>query len=30
MGNENTETDQEEVFILIYHQILLTNLQGSV
>ena len=26
----NTETDQVEVVFLIYHQILITNLQGNV
>ena len=30
MINENTKTYQEEVFILILHQILMTNLQGMV
>ena len=30
MVNENTQTYQEEVFILILHQILVTNLQGIV
>ena len=30
MVNENIETYQEEVFILILHQILVTNLQGIV
>ena len=30
MVNENTQTYQEEVLILILHQILVTNLQGIV
>ena len=30
MVNENTQTYQEEVFIFILHQILVTNLQGIV
>ena len=30
MANKNTQTYQEEVFILILHQILVTNLQGIV
>ena len=30
MINENTKTYQEEVFTLILHQILMTNLQGMV
>ena len=30
MVNENTQTYQEEVFILILNQILVTNLQGIV
>ena len=30
MSNKNTQAYQEEVFILILHQILLTNLQGIV
>ena len=30
MVNENTQAYQEEVFILILHQILVTNLQGIV
>ena len=30
MINENTQTYQEEVLILILHQILVTNLQGIV
>ena len=29
-GNENTQTYQVEVVILIYHQILVTYLQGNV
>ena len=29
-GNENTQTYQEEVVTLIYHQILVTNLQGKL
>ena len=29
-GNENTQTYQVEVIFLIYHQTLLTNLQGNV
>ena len=30
MVNENTQSYQEEVLILILHQILVTNLQGIV
>ena len=30
IGNENTQTYQVEVIILIQHQILVTNLQGNV
>ena len=30
MGDENTQTFQVEVVILIKHQILITNLQGNV
>ena len=30
MVNENTQTYQGEVFIMILHQILVTNLQGIV
>ena len=30
MANKNTQAYQEEVFILILHQILITNLQGIV
>ena len=30
MVNENIETYQEDIFILILHQILVTNLQGIV
>ena len=30
MVTENTKTYQDEVFILILHQILITNLQGIV
>ena len=30
MVNENTQTYQEEVFILILNQIFVTNLQGIV
>ena len=30
MVNKNTQTYQEEVLILILHQILVTNLQGIV
>ena len=29
-GNENTQTFQVEVIILIYHKILITNLQGNL
>ena len=29
-GDKNTQTNQVEVFILIQHQILVTNLQGGV
>ena len=30
MGDENTQTFQVEIVILIKHQILITNLQGNV
>ena len=30
LGIENTQTYQEEIVILIKHQILVTNLQGNV
>ena len=29
-GNENTQTDQVEVVILIQYQILVTSLQGNI
>ena len=30
IGNENTQTYQVEVLILIWHQVLITNLQGNL